>query len=58
MACVIREFSQAALESGEVFEVRLKEMIPKREIGICYLKNVSLSQAVRLFVESIQQKNI
>ncbi|MGM0197858.1 LysR family transcriptional regulator [Jeotgalibaca porci] len=58
IACVIREFSQAALESGEVFEVRLKEMIPKREIGICYLKNVSLSQAVRLFVESIQQKNL
>lgn len=58
VACVIREFSQSYLDSGEVFEVKLKEMLPKREIGICYLKNVSLSQAVKMFVESIEKESL
>lgn len=55
IACVIREFSQHYLKTGDVFEVKLAEMLPKRKIGICYLKNVSLSQAVKIFVEGIEK---
>ncbi|MHC5268956.1 LysR family transcriptional regulator [Enterococcus sp. LJL98] len=57
VACVIREFSQHYLKNQEVFEVQLTESLPKRQIGICYLKNVSLSQAVKRFIERIQAIN-
>lgn len=53
LACVIKEFSTHYLESREVFEVPLVQALPKRSIGICYLKNVSLSQAVKMFIHSI-----
>lgn len=56
VACVIREFTQVYLDKKEVFEISLKEPIPKRTIGVCHLKNVSLSPAVKTFVESIDLK--
>src|SRR5699024_8617662 len=59
VACVIREFSQYHLDKKVVFEIPLEEPIPSRAIGICYLKNVSLSPAVKIFVESIEaEKNV
>lgn len=54
LACVIKEFSAHYLASQEVFEVPLIQELPKRSIGICYLKNVSLSQAVKMFIRSIE----
>ena len=36
IACVIREFVQAELNSGELMEVSLEESIPKREVGFLY----------------------
>lgn len=56
IACVIREFSQHYLEKKDVFEIHLEETIPSRTIGVCYLKNVSLSPAVKTFVDSIEVK--
>lgn len=58
IACVIREFSQHYLDKKEVFEIHLEEAIPSRTIGICYLKNVSLSPAVKMFVDSVDSKKI
>lgn len=55
ISCVIEEFSRDYLERGDLYEIRLEEEIPKRSIGICYLKNVPISRAVKKFVESINK---
>lgn len=50
VACVTKEFSQHYLETGLLYEVSLAEPIPKRSIGICYLKAVPLSRATKKFI--------
>lgn len=56
VACVTREFSTSYIEQGLLKEIALTEEIPKRSIGICYLKNVSLSLASKKFVDIITDK--
>lgn len=58
IACVTKEFSKNYLESGVLQEVRLIEQIPKRAIGICYLKSVPLSPASTKFVEIVVNKKV
>lgn len=53
ISCVIKEFSKDYLDRGDLYEVVLEEEIPKRNIGICYLKNVLLSRAAKKFIENI-----
>lgn len=53
IACVVKEFSLECLQKEILFEVKTKEPIPKRNIGFCYLKSVSLSPAARTFLESL-----
>lgn len=53
VSCVIKEFSTDYLERGDVLELKLEEEIPKRHIGIIYLKNVPLSHAAKRFVERL-----
>lgn len=55
ISCVVKEFSKAYLERGELYELKLEEEIPKRSIGICYLKNVPLSRAAGKFIERINK---
>jgi LysR family transcriptional regulator, transcriptional activator of the cysJI operon len=55
ISCIIKEFSKDYIERGILYEVVLEEEIPKRSIGICYLKNVPLSRAAKRFVESINK---
>ncbi|KGR79834.1 LysR family transcriptional regulator [Ureibacillus manganicus] len=55
ISCVVKEFASDYLESGELYELKLEEEIPKRSIGICYLKNVPLSRAAGKFVERIHK---
>lgn len=50
VSCVIEEFSQEYLTSKVLYKVRLIEEIPKRTIGFCFLKSVSLSAAARKFI--------
>ncbi|MEK4230256.1 LysR family transcriptional regulator [Solibacillus sp. FSL H8-0538] len=50
IACVTKEFSKDYLEKGILHEVILQEDIPKRHIGICYLKTVPLSRATKKFI--------
>ncbi len=56
IACVIKEFSKEYLEKGTVYKVKLKEEIPKRSIGLCFLKSVSLSPATTKFIEILEHK--
>lgn len=50
-ACVIKEFSSYYLSNGNLHEVNLENPIPKRSIGICSLKGVSLSSPAEKFIE-------
>ncbi|MEI2401248.1 LysR family transcriptional regulator substrate-binding protein, partial [Paenibacillus phytohabitans] len=54
IACVTKEFSLEYLEKGILHEVQLKERIPNRSIGICYVKNVPLSPASTKILEIIR----
>ncbi|CAM3192193.1 LysR family transcriptional regulator [Filibacter tadaridae] len=56
IACVTKEFSRDYLTTGLVHEVQLIEEIPKRSVGICFLKSVSLSPASTRFVDIIGNK--
>lgn len=58
VACVTREFSQEYLDKGLLHEVQLLEEIPKRSIGVCFLKSVSLSAASTKFLELIDNKQL
>lgn len=58
IACVTKEFSQEYLEKGILYELKTTEKIPKRNIGICYLKSVPLSLASKKFIEIIQNNKM
>lgn len=55
ISCVIREFSQEYLQNGELYEIKLDEDIPNRNIGVCSLKSVTLSPATTKFVEKLKK---
>ena len=56
IACVVREFSEDYLASNILYEIRLEEEIPRRGIGYCFLKSVSLSPASEKFIEILDDK--
>lgn len=58
IACVTKEFSKEYIENGSLSEVQLLEEIPKRSVGICYLKSVPLSLAATRFVEIVEKKQL
>jgi LysR family transcriptional regulator, transcriptional activator of the cysJI operon len=51
IACVVKEFSKEYLENKMLYEIKLTEEIPKRSIGFCFLKSVSLSPASIRFMD-------
>lgn len=53
IACVIKEFSQKYINEGFLYEVDLEKAIPKRALGLCYWKNVSLSSAAKMFMDIV-----
>jgi LysR family transcriptional regulator, transcriptional activator of the cysJI operon len=53
IACVTKEFSQEYLHKQLVYEIPLIQEIPKRSIGVCFLKSVPLSPASKRFVEQL-----
>ncbi|NLY77934.1 MAG: LysR family transcriptional regulator [Tissierellia bacterium] len=57
ISCVIKEFSKEYLEKKIIYEVRLVEEIPKRSIGVSFLKSVSLSSAAEKFVQYLENKD-
>jgi len=58
IACVTREFSQEYLKEGLLYEVQLMEEIPKRSLGVCFLKSVPLSPASTKFIEIMENNRI
>lgn len=53
VSCVIREFALESLQSGELVEIPLTRNVPKRQIGLCFLKDVSLSICARRFIQML-----
>jgi len=58
IACVTKEFSKEYLRKGLLFEVQLTDEIPKRSIGVCFIKSVPLSPASTKFVEILENKRL
>lgn len=55
IACVIKEFSKEYLEKNYVYEIDTIEKIPKRSIGVCYLKKVPLSLGAIEFLKIMKE---
>ncbi|MDV6377268.1 LysR family transcriptional regulator [Sporosarcina sp. GW1-11] len=56
IACVVKEFSANYLDTGKLQEVEFLDPIPKRSIGVCYLKDVSLSPAASKFIGILEKE--
>ncbi len=54
VACVVKEFSKNALETGIIKEINLNPPLPPRSIGCAYLKHNELSSAAKAFLELIE----
>ncbi|MEG0230301.1 MAG: LysR family transcriptional regulator substrate-binding protein, partial [Oscillospiraceae bacterium] len=50
ISCVIKEFSNLD-KNKSIFEIKLKNPLPKRYIGICTLASISPSQAASIFTK-------
>ncbi len=57
VACVVKEFSKEALESGIIREMNLNPPLPPRSVGYAYLKHNQLSSAAKAFLELIEGDN-
>ncbi|MUV06269.1 LysR family transcriptional regulator [Planococcaceae bacterium Storch 2/2-2] len=57
VACVIREFAQESIDTGELREVELAHPIPSRQIGLCSLRSVPLSPASERFVQIVRDES-
>lgn len=55
ISCVIKEFSKEYLDQKGLYEIRLMNPIPRRSVGCCFLKNVSLSPAALQFINILQK---
>ena len=53
ISCVIREFALEALHSGELVEVPMTQSVPKRQIGLCFLKDVSPGICAKHFIQML-----
>ncbi len=51
LAFVVEDYANNYIDSKEVFPVKTSAKIPGRSVGICHLKDVSLSPAAEKFVE-------
>ena len=56
ISCVVKEFSQDALNSGIVAEIQLNPPLPERHIGCAYLKHNTLSLAAQAFLKLMQDE--
>lgn len=53
-ACVIRNFVQKELESGEFVEIPLSVPVNKREVGIAFIKRTKLTSSLEKFIDYVR----
>ncbi|MCM1045772.1 MAG: LysR family transcriptional regulator [Candidatus Gastranaerophilales bacterium] len=56
VGCVVRDFAQEYLESGQLFELRFNQMIPKRQFCVVYSVRAGIPAAVRKLFEIMELK--
>ena len=56
IACVTSEFAKEGLETGELFEIEVKEPMPPRAIGLISLDGVPLSAAALRFIQIVMNE--
>lgn len=54
VSCVIKEFSQAYLDSGELLELKLAKPLPQRAIGYAFNNHIPISNAAKSFIDLIK----
>ena len=55
ISCVVRDFALEELNTGTLYEIKLKEEIPTRRLAIAVLKKVPLSMAAKAFLSLMKQ---
>lgn len=55
---ITKEFVKDALDSNEIYEIKIDKKIPKREIGIVTLKNIELNFAAHKLIDIINNKDV
>ncbi|WP_343210520.1 LysR family transcriptional regulator [Anaerolentibacter hominis] len=58
IACVIGNFVEEELKTGELIEIPLSEPIPPRELGFVHNKNAVLSDAAKYFLTSYTSSGV
>lgn len=56
IAHVLRESALPFIDRGELFEIKLKEKLPVRKLGIVTMKNVPLSRTSNEFISFLEKK--
>lgn len=56
IAHVLKESALAFINKGELFEIKLKERLPVRKLGIVTMKNVPLSRTSSEFIMFLEKK--
>ncbi len=51
IAFVVKEYSGLYIDNEDLFQIRTNVEVPERSVGICHLKDVSMSPAADKFVE-------
>lgn len=56
VGCVVRDFAQKYLDSGQLFELRFNKIIPKRHFCVVTDKKNPMSAAARNFIALVEEK--
>lgn len=54
IACVIRDFVKEDLSSGRLLQLKMPVSIPKRQVGLAYMKGISIPVSVQKFLDFFQ----
>ena len=55
IGCIPREYMQPEAGDGSIFEIEVTPSMPSRSVGVALPKNVSLSYALRAFLDLFQE---
>lgn len=58
ISCVTKEFAKDYLNNNDLFELKQKEPLPKRAIGLCYSKALPITPTMQKFMEFVRFGNV
>jgi DNA-binding transcriptional LysR family regulator len=57
IAHVLKESTEAMIKNGDLFEVKIAEKLPQRELGIISMNNIPLSQAANRLIGMLKEQS-